>query len=376
MYTYLYYITPKGKSMDTKLKIAIIGCGGIAHAHMSSYLKMEDAQVVALCDIIPGKAESFAKEFELCDVKFYTNHKEMLQKEQLDAVSICTYNVTHCECTVDALKAGVHVMLEKPMSVTLEEGIEMMRAEKESGKILSIGFQPRFAPMTKTLRDIVQADEVGEVYYIQTGGGRRRGIPNRTFIEKKTAGIGALGDIGCYALDLVLYALDYPTPTTVSAYKSDFFGKSTEYQKPEDASRFDVDDFAAAFIRFDTGLVIDFRIAWAMHIDSPGDTIMLGKKGGIRIPATDCWNYGPGGDLTIYHDVAGKQVETVIPADMDFANKKDLFYNKIRSFLDAIKTGGKAPVPTSQIIKNQAILDAIQRSAELGREVEVKIPEV
>lgn len=360
--------------MDNKLNIAIIGTGGIAHGHMDSYLRMDDVNIVALCDIIPGKAETFADEFGV-KVNTYTDYREMFEKEDIDAVSVCTYNVTHAECTNYALDHGVHVMLEKPLCVTLDEGIDMMRHEKKSGKILSIGFQPRYAPMTQLLRDVVQAGELGDVYYIQTGGGRRRGIPNRTFIEKKTAGVGALGDIGCYALDLVLYALDYPMPTTVSAYKSDFFGRSTEYSLPENANRFDVDDFAAAFIRFDTGLVVDFRIAWAMHMDSPGDTIMLGKKAGIRIPATDCWNYGPGGAMTLYHDVLGNRVETKLP-DIPVNDRSSLFRKKIRAFLDAIKNNTEAPVPTSQIIRNQAIIDGIVRSAELGREVDIVIPEV
>jgi predicted dehydrogenase len=111
-----------------------------------------------------------------------------------------------------------------------------------------------------------------------------------------------------------------------------------------------------------------------MHINTPGDTIILGKKGALRIPSTDCWNGTVGGPMTLYHDVAGVQTETVIPI---LENRgPGLFDKKIRSFLDAIKTGGKAPVPTSQILYNQAIIDGIMKSAELGREIEIEIPEI
>lgn len=226
------------------------------------------------------------------------------------------------------------------------------------------------------IKKIVQSGELGEVYYIQTGGGRRRGIPGSTFIEKRTAGIGALGDIGCYSLDMVLNAIGYPKPLTVTGYTSNFFGVSpTLNPKGEaDAKRFDVDDFAAAFIRLEGGIILDFRIAWAMHLDTPGDTIILGKKAGLRIPSTDCWNGTVGGPMKIYHDVAGKQVETVIPI---IENKgPGLFHKKIRSFLDAIKTGGSAPVPTSQILYNQAIIDGIAKSAAVNREIEIEIPEI
>lgn len=110
------------------------------------------------------------------------------------------------------------------------------------------------------IKKIVDSGALGKVYYIQTGGGRRRGIPNSTFIEKKTAGIGALGDIGCYSLDMVLNAVGYPKPLTVTGYTSRYFGSSPVYNNPVDAARFDVDDFAAAFVRLEGDLVLDFRI--------------------------------------------------------------------------------------------------------------------
>ena len=201
-----------------------------------------------------------------------------------------------------------------------------------------------------------------------------RVIPNSTFIEQKTAGIGALGDIGCYSLDMVLNAIGYPKPLTVSGYTSDFFGKSYTYSLPENACRFSVDDFAAAFIRLEGGIILDFRIAWAMNIDTPGDTIILGKKAGLRIPSTDCWNGSVGGPMKLYTEVAGAQVETVIPIIENHG--PGLFDKKIRSFLDAVIKGGPSPVPSSQILYNQAILDGIARSAKLNREIEIVIPEI
>ena len=309
-------------------------------------------------------------------MRCYPSHKEMLDAEQLDAVSICTYNATHAECAIYALNKGVNVLLEKPMSVTTEEAVDIMKAEKKSGKILSIGFQPRLDANMQMIKKIVDTGVLGKLYYIQTGGGRRRGIPNSTFIEKKTAGIGALGDIGCYSLDMVLNAIGYPKPLTVTGYTSNYFGTSPVYNNPTDAARFDVDDFAAAFVRLEGDIVLDFRISWAMHIDTPGDTIILGTEGALRIPSTDCWNGSVGGPMTLYHDVAGQQTETVIPIIPNSQGWGGLFYQKIRSFLDAIKNGGTAPVPSSQILYNQAIIDGIVKSAEKGREIEIQIPAV
>ncbi len=365
-----------------KLRVGIIGTGWIAGAHMDSYTRMKDVEIVAGCDLIPGKAAAFFKGFGLEGVKTdYASHKEMLDDEslQLDAVSICTYNRQHAGPAIYALQKGVNVMLEKPFTVTLDEAIEVMKAEKASGKILSIGFQPRLDPNMQMIKKIVDSGELGQIYYIQTGGGRRRGIPTpfgTTFIEDATAGLGALADIGCYSLDMVLNAIGYPKPLTVTGYKSDFFGKNpTTYEgHPEYAEKFGVDDFAAAFIRLEGGIILDFRIAWAMNINTPGDTIILGTKGGLRIPSTDCWNGSVGGPMTIYKTIGGVDYETQVPIIND--GGPSLFDRKIRSFLDAVKYGGKAPVPTSQIIYNQAILDGIVRSAKAGHEIELEIPEV
>lgn len=367
-----------------KLRIGIIGTGWIAKQHVKSYLKMPDVEIVAGADLVEGKAESFFKDLFDMEVKCYRSHKEMLDDEslQLDAVSVCTYNRTHAECTIYALQKGVHVLLEKPMCVTLEEAVAIRKAEKESGKIVSVGFQPRFDENMKMIKKIVESGVLGKIYYIQTGGGRRRGIPTpygTSFIEEGTAGIGALGDIGCYSLDMVLNAIGYPKPLTVSGYKSSFFGTRPDYcdyvakGKPEYAEKFKVDDFAAAFVRLEGDIVLDFRIAWAMNMDTPGDTIILGTEGGLRIPSTECWNGSVGGAMKIYHEVCGQQTETEIPI---IKTKGEPFDMKIRSFLDAIKNNGEAPVPTSQIIYNQAIIDGIFRSAEAGRELVLEIPEV
>lgn len=367
-------------SVDTgkKVKIGIIGTGWIAEAHVKNYLRCPDVEIVAAADLVPGKAEKFCKDNGIDGIRLYPDHKSMIDAEELDAVSVCTYNRTHAECSIYALEHGVNVLLEKPMCVTLDEAVEIVKAEKKSGKILSIGFQPRFDENMKMLKAVVESGELGQIYYIQTGGGRRRGIPTpygTSFIEDKTAGLGALADIGCYSLDMVLNAIGYPKPLTVSGYTSAFFGKDPGYYPthPEYAKVFGVDDFAAAFIRLEGGIVLDFRISWAMNMDTAGDTLILGTKAGLRIPSTECWNGSIGGPLKLYKTLAGSEVETEIP---ERTNKEDNFYNKIRLFVDAVKYGKPAPVPSSQILYNQAIIDGIARSAKAGKEIVLDIPEV
>ena len=369
-----------------KFRIGFIGCGWIAGSHLKALKNQPDVEIVAGCDLIPGKAAKFFEDGGVEGVKTdYASHKEMIDDKSLnlDAVTICTYNCQHAAPAIYALENGINVLLEKPFTVTLEEAVEVMKAEKKSGKILSIGFQPRLDENMKMVKKIVESGELGKIYYIQTGGGRRRGIPTpfgTTFIEKETGGIGALGDIGCYSLDMLMNAIGYPKPITVTGYKSAFFGTDPNYSSyvksghPEYAKKFGVDDFAAGFVRLEGDIILDFRISWAMNMDTAGDALILGTKGGLRIPSTECWNGSIGGPLKIYHEVAGSQVCTEIPVQKN--DGPSLFEKKVRAFIDACKNGGEAPIPSSQIVINQAILDGICKSAELGHEIEITIPEI
>ena len=365
-----------------KVKIGIIGTGWIAEAHIAAYKKQPDVEVVALADLVPGKAQAFAEKYGVEGARIYNSDVELLANEKdLDGVSICTYNTQHAPCAIHALDAGINVMLEKPFTVTLDEAIEVMKAEKRSGKILTIGFQPRMSENMQMIKKIVQSGELGDVYYIQAGGGRRRGIPfpyGTTFIEKETGGIGALGDIGCYSLDMLLGAVGYPKPLTCTGYVSSFFGKDPNYSgyvakgHPEYAEKFGVDDFAAAFVRLEGGIILDFRISWAMNMDTCGAALIHGTKGGLRIPSTDCWNGEFSKPLKIYKNIGGKDLEFEVP----YSPCSGLFDKKIRSFVDSIKEHGKPTVPSSEIVYNQAILDAINKSSEIGKEIEIVIPEI
>ena len=362
-----------------KLRIGFIGTGGIAGSHIKAYLQCPDAEIVCGADLVPGKAAAFFERFEV-EAKDFTDYKEMIDTMELDAVSVCTYNASHAECAIYALEHGVNVLLEKPMTITLEEAEAVMKAEKKSGKILTIGFQPRFDSNMQMIKKVVQSGVLGKVYYVQTGGGRRKGIPYKrsdSFIKKETAGLGALGDIGCYSLDLVMNALENPKPLAVTGHTSAYFGKDPEYYADtgmqEYAARFGVDDFASAYIRMEDDLIIDFRISWAMHADTTGDTLFLGTKGALRVPSTECWNGTFKKPMTLYQEVAGRPIEAEIPL---LPQDKDIKLLKVRAFLDAIHNDGTAPVPTSQIIYNQAILDGIARSSECGHEVTIEIPEI
>jgi len=361
--------------MADSVRIGIIGSGGIAGAHANAYKQMPDVEVVGVADVIPGKAAEFIQRTGFTGAQAFEDHRRLLELD-LDGVSVCTPNVAHHRTSVDALQAGKHVLTEKPMAVTLEQAVEMARAAKRAGKILTVGFQPRYDPNMKMVKQIVQSGRLGKVYYVETGGGRRRGMPGGTFIRKDLAGAGALADIGCYSLDMALNALDYPKPLTVSAYASNYFGTSPTYHR--EADRFDVEDFGAALVRLEGGVALNFKISWAMHMDTLGATMFLGTDAGLKItpagsgPWSGVWDGGVG-SMTLYHDLLGMNTETAVPVQR---HNIQIFFAKVRDFVDAIKEGRPAPIPGEQIVRNQAVIDGILRSSAEGREVAIEIPEI
>ena len=360
--------------MSKKIKIGIIGTGGIARAHVSAYRQLPFVEIAAVADVIPGKAKEFKEREGLTEAAAFDSHTELL-KQELDGVSICTPNVSHHRTAVDSLRAGKQVLLEKPMSVTLAEAVEMAQTAKETGRMLTIGFQPRYDPNMKRLQEIVQSGRLGKVYYVETGGGRRRGMPGGTFISKALAGAGAMADIGCYSLDMALNTLGYPRPVAVSAFTSNHFGTNPKYH-PE-ASKFEVEDFGVAMVRFENDLVLQFKISWAMHMDSLGATLFLGTDAGLKVtpagtgPWSGVWD-GAVGSMTLYHDEFGGHTSTPVPL---ISHSLNLFHEKVRDFAEAVRDGRPAPIPGEQILIQQAIIDGVLRSADQRREVSIELPQ-
>ncbi len=347
------------------VRIGIIGSGGIAGAHAERYRNLPQARVVAVADVVPGKAQSFIDRFGFEGARAFTDLGEML-RDDFDAVSICTFNAAHYEPTMQALSAGKHVLLEKPMAVNLQEGVDMVRLSRRVGKMLSIGFQTRYDPGVMTARRIVASGALGRIYYAETGGGRRKGIPGGTFVRRASAIGGAILDIGCYSLDTALHVMGNPRPISASAHTSAHFGKSPTYARQAwggnmSPSDFDVEDFGAAFIRLEGDAILYFKIAWAMHAETLGSTFLLGTEGGLNMDG-----------MRVYHDQFGTGVHTDVP--VRGGNWRDSFTRKIEAFVEAIQTGGPAPIPGEDIVNATAILDAIYRSAAEHAEVRIDIP--
>ena len=270
-----------------KLRIGIIGTGNIAGFHRDGYLAAENCDIVALCDLKREKAEEFAKYCTGCNPTIYTDYNEMLKKEQLDAVSVTTWNSEHKNASVAALNAGVNVLCEKPMAMNAEEAKEMKEAADRNGKVLQIGFVRRFGPDCITAREYADSGKLGNLYFGKVSYLRRNGCPGGWFADKSYAGGGPLIDIGTHALDLTLWVMNnYKPKYCVGTAYHKLNNLAPEDQGngwgPWDPAKFTVEDSAFGFIVMENGATIILESSWALNttLNREAVTSVCGTLGG------------------------------------------------------------------------------------------------
>ena len=272
-----------------KVKIGVIGCGTIGSVHTNAYAKVENAEVVALCDILPDRLAEKAKLHNIA--KTYTDYNQLLADPEIEAVSVCVPNNMHAPIAIAALNAGKHVMLEKPMTLNPDLARDIIAARDASGKQLQMGMVWRQKEEAELVKEAIEAGRLGEIYQIRVKLIRRRGIPGLGgwFTTKACSGGGGLIDIAVHFLDLVMWASNNWDPTRVSAKVYSKFGspiKDYHYVSmwagpPKMDGTFDVDDYAAGFIRFGKKLTLSFEVAWACNAEDESYVEFLGDKGGV-----------------------------------------------------------------------------------------------
>ena len=365
-----------------KVRVAIVGCGGIANQkHMPSLAKFpERAEMVAFCDIIPERAEKAAKQYGVEGAKVYTDYKEMLADKsvEIDVVHVCTPNVAHCPITVAAFEAGKHVMCEKPMAHNTEDAQKMLDAWKKSGKKFTIGYQNRFRDDTTTLHASCEAGELGEIYMAKAHALRRRAVPTwGVFPNKALQGGGPLIDIGTHALDITLWMMNNYEPLSVSGqvfYKlgRDEHGHEGTVFGPWDPKTFEVEDSAFGLVKMKNGAVIYLEASWALNVlkSMEASTTLCGTKAGAEIHHGGSYPT----DELIYNTIEhGQQMEkTISPAGVVDFFEGGAAAEAVREqdqWLDAILNDKEPLVKPEQAFVVTQILDAIYKSAETGKEV-------
>ncbi|MEK7398413.1 MAG: Gfo/Idh/MocA family oxidoreductase, partial [Candidatus Poribacteria bacterium] len=238
------------------INIGVVGAGGIATgAHMPGYAAVPDVKVIAVCDVVKEKAESFADRYGIAKKNVFTDYNEIAAMDELDAISVCTPNNFHAGPAVAALEYGKHVLCEKPIAGNAIDGQAIVDAAKKAKKILQIGLHLRFQPSIQMLKKIIESGELGQIYYARAVTMRRRGIPSwGAFVQNKMSGGGPLVDIGVHELDMIVWLMGCPKPIGAAGHAYTMFGNRKDVATGEwgmwDADNYDVEDFAVAYINF------------------------------------------------------------------------------------------------------------------------------
>lgn len=348
-------------SMST-INVGIIGTGNIfRHAHGPGWASHPEVRIAAVCDPNAASAEAAAKEYGTD--KVYADYRDMLEREQLDAVGISTPNVYHSEIAVAALERGLHVFCEKPDAVNPAEAQRMADAAKRAGKVLMVMRNNRFMPASQFLKKYIESGAMGEIYTGRTGWVRRRGIPGRGgwFTTKALSGGGPLIDLGVHMIDLAVWLMGNPKPVAVSgaAYRKFAGAPSPDpLRSVQSEGTFDVEDLATGFIRFHNGATLQIEFSWASNVEEEQKFLELrGTKAGCSLK---------GEELKLMTEI--EQVLCDISPRFPKTAVKTHERN-IHHFVDCVQ--GKAePIITPEYgVDMIRILSAIYESAETGAEV-------
>lgn len=347
-----------------RLGLVIIGTGGIGSYHTRLWSETPEAEIVGLYDVDPPVARQVADQYGIGRV--YRHLDEAVNDPRAAAVDICTPNNTHKPCVLAALAAGKHCLCEKPLAAATHDIQQMIAARDASGKLLMTTQHLRFEPQAQALKRIVAAGRLGQIYYTRAWWLRRRLAPTTPgLLSSRLAARGPGLDIGVHMVDLALYLLDYPRPATVSGFTTQQLAQQPDLANqwgPYDPALFDVEDFAAGFVRFTDGSALSLEVSWLLNmVEHECRNLWLhGTAAGARWP-----------DLTLTHVQDGLLADTHITSSLSGNGHRLAF----RAFLDAIHNDAPSPVPAEQSLAVAHLLEALYASAESGREVSVVAPE-
>ena len=362
----------KGK----KFRIAIIGCGGIAQAHLDAYKSIPEVEIVAGVDINADRLRVMHDKWGVPEENLFgadlktgktiseTAWVEMMKKVKPDAVDVCTPNGVHCAPIVYCCERGAHGFVEKPMAMNPAE-CEKMNAAAKKGKVkLSVGFQQRYRANTTALINAREKGQFGDIMYVHCQALRRRGIPNwGVFGRKELQGGGPMIDIGVHILECAYCFLGSPKPVAVSGKTWQYMGNKpskTRNAWPNwDWKTYTVEDLAVGQIRFDTGAILQIESSFVAHIaqNDVFNWTAMGTKAGCNWETAE-----------IYTDLN----DLMVNAKPTFVGPEDwryMFVTKLQNWVDACRKGTKQGASGEDGLNVQKMLNGIYESAEAGHEI-------
>ncbi|MEG6567185.1 Gfo/Idh/MocA family oxidoreductase [Thermoanaerobacterium saccharolyticum] len=357
--------------MGEKIRVGIIGCGGIANGkHMPSLSKLDNVEMVAFYDVKEERALKAAKDYGVDGAKTYNDYRKLLEDKSIDVVHVCTPNKSHADITIDALEAGKHVMCEKPMAKTANDAKRMLDAAKRTGKKLTIGYQNRFRPDSQYLHKLCQDGVLGEIYFAKAHAIRRRAVPTwGVFLNEEEQGGGPLIDIGTHALDLTLWMMNNYKPKYVvgnTYHKLAERRNAANAWGPWDPDKFTVEDSAFGFITMENGATIILESSWALNsldVDE-AKTTLCGTEGGADMKD----------GLRINGEMNGRLYTTKI----DLSTGGVAFYEgkaedaadlEARLWIESIVNNTEPVVKPEEAYVVSQILEAIYTSSKTGKPV-------
>jgi predicted dehydrogenase len=348
-----------------KIRIGMIGVGQIGKSHLRHYAEIDGAQIVAAADINEAEVKRVSEQFAIAHT--YTDFRQLLQRDDIDAVDVCLHNNFHAPVTIAALEAGKHVYCEKPMAGAYVDAVAMLEAARACGKKLSIQLATLYSKETKVAKKLINEGRLGRIYHARSTGFRRRGRPyvdgygTASFVQKAVAAGGALYDMGVYHIARMLYLLGLPTVERISGKVYQETGMDA---RRREISGFDVEELGVGFVKFDGGLTLDIIESWAIHLGGFEGSSIVGSEGGIRLE--------PFSLHTTYSDVEMNATFELDSTDWrwhQLDEMQDAYDSPQRHWIAALQ-GRVDLLPTAEIaLATMLISEGIYLSDRLGREV-------
>jgi len=351
--------------MKDTARIGIIGVGQIGTSHLTNYSQIPEAQVVAAADLFPEKLAAAREKFGVRDT--YADYKDLLARDDIDAVDVCVHNNKHAPLATAVLASGKHAYCEKPMAGTFRDAEDMMLAARKHGRMLHVQMSTIYRPETRAAKRIIDEGHLGRVYYARSFGYRRRGRPfvdgygTANFVDRSISAGGALFDVGIYHLAQILYLIGNPAAKTVTGATHQ---ELDMYEERRAFSSYSVEEMGLGWVRLEGGVSFDIEETWAVHHDGQEASKILGSKGGLRLDP-----------LVYFSSVAD------MPASSTFDLKASdtrwhacfpdtVWYDSSQRHWVGALLGRVSLLPTAEIALNAALIsEGIYQSARLGREL-------
>jgi len=316
-----------------KIRIGIIGCGNIATAHINAYSKNEDVNLTSFCDVEAERARKYADKFK---GKFYSDYKEMIEKEKLDGVSICTPPSTHKEIATTFLSRGINVLCEKPLAISTSQAKQMVDAATKNNVLLLTAFKFRFFDGVLRAKELIFRGRIGKVIMFKNMFGGLVDMSRRWFSKREVSGGGVLIDNGVHAVDLSRFL--FGEVKNISARIATF------------AQDINVEDTARVLLEMENGVLGTIDLSWSIPYPQPFYLEVYGSEGSIMV----------GWDILRYRTSKTKKWTEIRGG----FKEEDAFIKEINHFVNCIK-GRETPIVSGvDGLRALEIVEAAYRSNE------------